>query len=173
MALPVVAKIMDKYPNVYFESMGAIGNKDLKLFNCFSESAKLRSDILPSTWTFKEYPKHLSTMKWDIGIAPLVDSAFTRCKSHIKFLEYSMYKIPTIASRVYPYYVNSYGREIIEHEKTGLLVKPKEWFDALEDLICNADKRKLLGENAHIHVKENWQYNDEFSDSIDKVIKSL
>jgi len=170
MLLPHIAKIMDKYPHVYFESMGAIGNKDLALFSCFSDDAKRRSDLLPSTWTFREYPKHLAGMKWDIGVAPLVDSAFTRSKSHIKFMEYSMYKIPTVASRVYPYYVPCFGKEVITNDKTGLLVSPDEWESALEELILNADKRRELGEAAYKHVTENWQYDDEFNDRLNSVL---
>lgn len=173
MVFPAIAQIMDKYPNVYFESLGAVGNENLQLYNVFSEEAKLRCDILPSTWTFKDYPKHLASMKWDIGIAPLVDTAFTRSKSHIKWMEYSMYKIPTIASRVYPYYVSAFGREIINHNLTGLLVKPSEWFDALEKLILDKDLRKRLGETAFNHVDFNWQYNQDFSDALDKVIEAL
>lgn len=174
MVFPHIAKIMDKYNNVHFEVMGSLNDKDaIKLFATFSESAKNRCDLLPPTWTFEEYPQRISEQKWDIGIAPLIDSAFTRCKSHIKFLEYSSYKIPTIASRVYPYYVNSFDTEVITHEKTGLLVNPGEWFNALEDLILNKEKRIALGEAAYTHVKENWQYNSKFSDAIEEVIKAL
>lgn len=173
MMFPALAKIMNKYPNVYFESMGALGKENIQIFANFSESAKLRCDILPSTWSFNEYPKYLSTLKWNFALAPLVDTGFTRCKSSIKFFEYSMFKIPTIASRVYPYYVSNFNRDVITHEETGLLVKPNEWELALEDLILHEEKRKLLGENAYNYVKENWQYNQEFSDALEKVIKSL
>ncbi len=173
MCFPAIAEIMDKYPNVYFESLGAVGNENIQLYKCFSDEAKLRCDILPSTWTFKEYPKHLASMKWDIGIAPLVDSAFTRSKSPIKFFEYSMYKIPTIASRVYPYYVPAFGREVITDEDTGLLVKPSEWFAALEKLILNKNLRKQLGEKAFKHVTEDWQYDEKFSETIGNVIKCI
>lgn len=173
MCFPAIAKIMDKYPNVYFESIGAVGKENLHVYDCFSEEAKTRCDILPSTWMFKEYPKHLATMPWDIGIAPLVDSPFTRSKSPIKFFEYSMYKIPTIASRVYPYFVPSFDREVITHEVNGLLVKPSEWFDALERLILNESERKEFGQNAYDHVKDSWQYNEEFSNVINEVIEAL
>lgn len=173
MVFPAIARIMDKYPNVYFESVGAVGKENIDLFTVFSDDAKTRCDILPSTWTFKEYPEYLSTLKWDIGIAPLVDSAFTRCKSPIKFFEYSMYKIPTIASKVYPYDVPSFEREVIRHDETGILCKPSEWFDALEELILDEDKRKTLGQNAYNHVTKNWQYNEEFCDVMGNVLKSL
>lgn len=173
MMFPALAKIMDKYPNVYFESMGALGKENIGIFSCFSESAKLRCDILPSTFTFKEYPQYLASLKWDFAIAPLVDTAFTRCKSHIKFLEYSMCKIPTIASRVYPYYVPCFNKEIIDDGDTGLLVKPSEWYDAMEKLILDKELRLKLGENAYNFVKTEWQYNQEFSNAINKVIEAL
>ncbi len=172
MMFPALARIMDKYPDVYFESIGALGKENIELFACFSEEAKLRCDILASTWTFNEYPEHLSKHKWDIGIAPLVDTDFTRSKSPIKFFEYSMYKIPTIASKVYPYYVPSFDKDVITHEVNGLLVNDEEWFDALEKLILDKKEREFLGQNAYEYVKENWQYK-EISSEIDKVIKAL
>lgn len=173
MMFPSLAKIMDKYKNVYFESMGALGKENIKIFSCFSDEAKLRCDILPSTWTFKEYPKHLASMKWDIAIAPLTDSFFTRCKSCIKFFEYAMCKIPVIASRVYPYYVPNFGREVITNEVTGLLVKQNEWYEALERLILNKGLREKLADSAYEHVINEWEYNNDFSTAIDTVIKSL
>ena len=173
MVFPAVAKIMDKYKNVYFKSLGALGRQNIELFTPFSEEAKLRCDIVAPSNNFKELPEYLSTLKFDIGIAPLVDDAFTRCKSHIKWMEYATYKIPTIASRVYPYFVSCFNREIIDDGYSGLLVKPNEWENALEDLILHPDKRKMLGENAYKQVTEEWQYNDEFSDAIAKVINSL
>lgn len=160
MFMPHLMKIMRKYPNVYFESIGSISKNDLHMFKEFTSHEMNRCDLLPATWTYKEYPEMISTLKWDIAIAPLVDSSFTRCKSHIKFLEMSALKIPTICSRVYPYFMDIKGRKVVEHEKTGLLIKPSEWFDALEDLILHKEKRLRLGENAYKHVVENWQYKD-------------
>lgn len=168
MFMPHLMKIMRKYPNVYFESIGSIHKRDLHMFKDFTSDEMNRCDLLPATWTFKEYPEMISTLKWDIAVAPLVDSAFTRCKSHIKFMEMSSLKMPVIASRVYPYFMDIQGRKVIEHEKTGLLVKPSEWFDALEDLILHKEKRIRLGENAYKHVVENWQYN--LSSIIDEVL---
>ncbi len=173
MMLPSLGKVMDKYPNVYFEIMGAVGKSNIDLFSCFSESARKRSDILAPTWGFEDFPRRLAELKWNIGVAPLADNAFTRCKSHIKWLEYSMYKIPVIASKVYPYYVPCFGKEVIEDGKTGLLVQPNEWVDALEDLILNEEKRITLGKNAYETIKRDWQYGQEFSDVIDEIIKAL
>lgn len=171
MFIPHLMQIMRKYKNVYFETIGAIGAKDLHYFKDFTSEEMNRCDLFPATWTYRDMPKMISELKWDIAVAPLVDSAFTRCKSHIKFLEMSAMKFPVIASRVYPYFMDIQGKKVIDNEVTGLLVKPSQWFSAMEDLILNKDKRIKLGENAYKHVVENWQYKDSnLSSLIDKVL---
>ncbi len=174
MFFPALLKIMQKYPNVYFESVGSISKDMLHLFNDFDSPIMNRCDLLPATWTFDEYPKMISETKWNIGVCPLVDSSFTRCKTHIKWFDYSMFKIPVIASRVYPYFMNVGKRKTIQHDKTGLLVKPSEWFDAIERLILDEKKRNELGENARKDIIDNWQYKDsEISKTISDMIEAL
>lgn len=168
MFMPNLMKIMRKYKNVYFESIGSIHKRDLWMFRDFTSDEMNRCDLLPATWTFKEYPEMLSKLKWDIGVAPLTDNPFARCKSHIKFLEMSSIKTPVIASRVYPYFMDIQGRKVIENGVTGLLVKPSEWYGAMEDLILNKEKRLMLSENAYKHIVENWQY--DLSSIIEKIL---
>ena len=168
MFFPSLLSIMKKHKNVYFEVVGSISKEMLPMFKDFPLDVMKRIDIWPGTYTFKEYPAFIANRNWDIGIAPLDDNAFTRCKSHIKFMEYSMFKIPVIASKVYPYYTNIGERSVITHEENGLLVRPNEWEDALELLITNPAKRKELGENAYKHIVENWQY--DLSDKINEVL---
>lgn len=170
MFMPHLMKIMRKYKNVYFESIGSIHKNDLWMFKDFTSDEMNRCDLLPATWTFKEYPEMLASLKWDISVAPLTDNPFARCKSHIKFLEMSSIKTPVIASRVYPYFMDIQGRKVIEHEKTGLLVKPSGWFDAMEDLILHKEKREMLANNAHKHVVDNWQYSESVGTIIDSVL---
>lgn len=91
----------------------------------------------------EEYPKN-TLAKIDIGLAPLVDNQFNRCKSDLKFIEYGMLKIPIIASPVGPYL------ESIEHKKTGFLAKtPKDWLKYLKRLIEDEDYRKEIAEAAY------------------------
>lgn len=158
MFMPHLMKIMRKYKNVYFESIGSIHKRDLWMFKDFTSEEMNRCDLLPATWTFKEYPEMLSKLKWDISVAPLTDNPFARCKSHIKFMEMSSVKIPVIASRVYPYFVDVKGRKVIENGVTGVLVKPSGWYDATEDLILHKEKRIALAEAAYKHIVEDWQY---------------
>lgn len=91
----------------------------------------------------EEYPSK-TLAKIDIGLAPLVDNQFNRGKSDLKFIEYSMLKIPIIASPVGPYL------ESIEHKKTGFLAKtPKDWLKYLKRLIEDEDYRKEIAEAAY------------------------
>ena len=172
--LPVIDKLMAKYPNLWFEIIGAIDKTKLdQYFRDFTPKHLERVAMLPATATFWEYPEYLSQQKWDIGIAPLVDSAFTRCKSHIKWLEYSMYKIPTVASRVYPYFMELEGRETITDGETGFLCQTQtEWGQKLEKLIESKELREKMGKQAYDHVKKSWQYKDFNVDAVvDKILK--
>jgi len=173
MFLPHLAKLMDKYPNLYFESMGMISKDKINLFDGFSEDAMTRCDLLPSCM-FRDYPERMAKNKWDIAVAPLVDSSFTRCKSHIKWMENAILKIPMVVSKVYPYYIDLWGRNTVIHEKTGLVVKPSEWTEALERLIQNKELRIDMGEEAYQAVKRNWQYkNSNMVDVINELLRDL
>lgn len=92
--------------------------------------------------TVENYPKDILA-KFDIGLAPLVDNAFNRAKSDLKFIEYGYLGIPMIGSPVQPYL------ESVEHGKNGFLAKsPKDWLKYLKRLIENENLRKKIGENA-------------------------
>lgn len=163
MLMPHLGNVMNKHKNVYFESTGSIEINQLQnlgMYKYLNADALTRCDLIPSTTTFKAYTKRLSELPWDIALAPLIDDAFTRCKSSIKYFEYSMYEMPTIASRVYPYYVDLFGRSVITDEVNGLLCKPSEWTSKLERLVLDKELRVKLGKKAKDHVVKNWQYKD-------------
>jgi len=163
MIMPTVAKLMNKYPHVHFEVIGSVPKPEIKEYfgrAGFTDDSLNRLHMKPATSTFVEYPKYLSEQPWDIGIAPLVDTPFTRSKSHIKWLEYSMYKIPTIASRVYPYFMDIDNVQTIDDGETGVLCTPDEWEKKLEKLITDKEYRERIGANAYKYVTEEMQYKD-------------
>lgn len=175
MIMPVMARLMKKYENLHLEIMGSIPKDKIKLYFSkagFDDDSLMRIALTPSTETFKQYPEHLSKQKWDIGIAPLVDTAFTRAKSHIKWMEYSMFKIPVVASRVYPYFMEHCNRQTIDDGETGFLCTPLQWEEKLEKLILDADLRKRIGQQAYDFVKKEWQYKDyDFSKVVKEVLE--
>lgn len=88
-------------------------------------------------------------LQWDFGIAPLVDTVFTRSKSDIKFLDYAVQGIPGIFSAV-----PAYSGTVTDRHNGLLAASPEAWETALEQMICDADLRTRLARQAHQQV---WQ----------------
>jgi glycosyltransferase involved in cell wall biosynthesis len=99
-----------------------------------------------------EYPAFVRWMldhiQWDMGVAPLVDNPFTRCKSDIKFLDYSLMGIPGIYSEVESY------RTTVKPGETGLLAGERSaaWYEELCRLADDSDLRAHIRQNAFRHV---------------------
>jgi glycosyltransferase involved in cell wall biosynthesis/SAM-dependent methyltransferase len=87
---------------------------------------------------------------YDVGLAPLLDVVFNRCKSDIKWLEYSAMGLATIAANLPAY------NESIEHERTGLLAAADAngFREAMRRLIVDSELRRSLKRNASRLVEE-------------------
>jgi len=102
-------------------------------------------------WPINKYPKYVLRHKFDIGIAPLRDNSLNRCKSNLRWLEYSAQGIPTVASPV------DHFKRTIKHGETGFLAETKEeWVNCLSSLIDSDSLRTIIGRNARTEVKRNW-----------------
>jgi glycosyltransferase involved in cell wall biosynthesis len=90
----------------------------------------------------------LDRLRWDIALAPLEQTVFTRCKSDLKFLDYGALGVAGIYSRVTPYV------ESVRHGETGWLAdnQPEAWREALETLIADRDLRRGIAQRAREHV---------------------
>lgn len=100
-----------------------------------------------SGWELKliDYYKAID---FDIGLAPIEDTLFTRSKSYIKALEYGALGIPVIASAAGPYL------DYVEDGVTGFLVrKESEWIDRLQLLISDAALRESMGAAARAKAR--------------------
>lgn len=166
MLLPVVDKLMYKHKNFYMQIMGSVRKESLdELFKGIYNVN--RFEITPGTPAFDHFPERLMSNAWDIGVAPLIDDQFNRGKSHIKYLEYSMKRIPTVASDVFPYRENA---------KHAILCKtPQDWYNRLDTLILNKKKRDRIGEESYEHVVKECQYKDhahKWIDAAQTVIKN-
>lgn len=174
MVLPAIKVIMEKYPDVRFQLMGQMDlTKAKKVFGKWPQQIRNRILLMNATKTQPEYPAYLAETPWNIGIAPLIDSPFNECKSHIKWMEYSSYKIPVVASRIYPYFKDILSVPTIEHGETGLLCDTVEdWVTNLSRLVESEELRKKLGQNAYDYIVKNWQYKD-WKDNIIKVVGQI
>jgi len=101
---------------------------------------------------YKSYAKRLSSLRLDVGLAPLIDDRFNRCKSDIKWLEYSAAGAICVASDVEPY------RNSIHSGRDGLLVSggAEAWGAALCSLIENRDRcRRMATRTQLAMLREN------------------
>jgi glycosyltransferase involved in cell wall biosynthesis len=86
--------------------------------------------------------------QFDIGIAPLLGSAFSRSKSPVKVMEYGAQGVPSVASDVEPY------SKYIIHGETGFLAKTDDdWLKYLSLLASDDDLRVKMGAAAREQAK--------------------
>jgi glycosyltransferase involved in cell wall biosynthesis len=99
-----------------------------------------------------------SSIDFDIGLAPLMPSAFNRSKSYIKALEYAARGIPVIATDWEPY------RDFVIHGVTGFLIpfgKDHLWLRYMSELAADEGLRESMGAKAKEHARQftiegNW-----------------
>lgn len=97
---------------------------------------------------------------WSIGLAPLVDIPFNRCKSPIKLMDYAALGLVTVASRIVAY--EQAGNPIVPQGPgqgpvgAGALLAEgeAEWFHALARLIRNPGERLRRAEIGHAALIE-------------------
>lgn len=115
----------------------------------------------------EEYNQKLADMNLDIGLCPLVDTVFNRCKSAIKFYEYAMVGTVCLASKIPPY-----EDEVMYCAKNRF----KDWYSKLRRLIIDEQFRLELQQKqrawvlAHRDIEKqvvNWErvYRGESADN--------
>ena len=177
LVLPTIKRLLKEYPKLEFNLMGGIAHETAPdFFSGFEDEILDRVYITGGTTNFKEYPKVLSEQPFDIGIAPLTSDEFNRAKSHIKWMEYAVYGIPCVASRVYPYHEKILGQDTIIDGETGMLCDEKEWYKKLKKLIDNKELREKIGKKAQEYVLNELQYKDHqhlWSEALSSFAKNL
>ena len=95
-----------------------------------------------TTWS-TSIPEYITSLDFDIGLAPLAPIRFNRSKSHVKALEYASQGIPVVATRMEPY------EDFVVHGKTGFLASsPEEFIEYVETLYADPSLRGEMGANA-------------------------
>jgi glycosyltransferase involved in cell wall biosynthesis len=132
MVVSSLERLCRRYPHV---KVAVGGPEDVfALLDGIPENQKI---YLPPVG-FNDYPGMLA--RFDIGLVPLVDNEFNRCKSDLKGLEYSCLGIPFLASPL-----PSYKRLVVEGENGFLCSSPREWYGRLCFLVENPATRKKMG----------------------------
>jgi hypothetical protein len=90
----------------------------------------------------------------DIGLAPLVDNEFNRCRSPLKWLEYSMgWAASVVSPTVYADYVQP-GRDALVAET------PDDWLRCCSELIESRTRRQTIAARARMRAIRDWNVND-------------
>ena len=164
--MDVLKPILDKYQNddrvqIVLFSMPPQKNDKITRELYFDEYAYWES-IKNLEWQpfvpMEKYYETLNELKLDIMLIPRAETYFNKCKSNLKFLEASMFKIPTIAQGFStgdsPYEQNP------EDQKHLLLAKnTDEFIEKIELLINDKALREKIGEDAYNYVVENYDIN--------------
>jgi glycosyltransferase involved in cell wall biosynthesis len=105
-------------------------------------------DFVPD---YDEFIRKFSEQGFDIGLAPLEDNVFTRCKTNNKFREYGACGVAGIYSNV-PVYSSW-----VKNGVTGLLVDSRSgaWFEAIDRLLTDRGLRAKIQQEAYRYVFEN------------------
>lgn len=100
----------------------------------------------------KKYWNQLVSINADIGVIPLEENQFNESKSAIKYFEYAMAGICTLASDFGPY-------KIIRPYNNGCKSSEGYWAEDLQELIDSKVLRERLANNARKYVYDNhsWQ----------------
>ena len=120
-------------------------------------SDKWYKTIVPPQTVGSSYPAFVNWIingqDFDIGITPLVDNEFNRCKSAIKFLDYSALGMVTVASDLGVY-------TPIRNGENGFLVENSEdaWYQILKKLIADPYLRSHVKRAAQSEVFESYGY---------------
>lgn len=137
----VVPWLLKEYPNLTFEFLG-------------HSPVWARGDVervKVNRVGMMEFPKAMA--HWDIGLIPIIDVPFnTVGKSDIKFLEYSLLNIATVAAKLNPY------RRSVQQKATGLLAtwdEPEDWKRKIVSLIRRENFRLMLAQSACSWTKKN------------------
>jgi len=137
----VIAQVMRAYPHVDFACMG-----DATIYSILLAALPAGRVIYTPPGTLDDYLGFLQ--KIDIGIAPLQDNPYNRCRSDVKFLEYASRGVVPVLSALTPY------KDSVQHGESGFLYEsPEQLLSILSVLTCNADLRDRVSKTAHAYVK--------------------
>jgi processive 1,2-diacylglycerol beta-glucosyltransferase len=143
--LPALIQILDKYP-------GKVGLKFWGLEPPLSLRHHPGAEYIPVRLVdYTSFAAYFPSQECELFIAPLQDNLFNRCKSPLKFLEYSALAVPGVYSRIAPY------ERLVSHGENGLLAgDPDEWVDCLSRLVEDPALRLRMGEAARATLQSQW-----------------
>lgn len=144
--LPAITEVMDRVPELQFELFGTIEMPaELTRFG-------RRVRHLPPVADYANFIPFLRSLGWWIGLAPLEDNAFNRCKADTKWVEYSLAGMAVMASDV-PVYEPACSRGAAMPAGTR-----EEWRDGLLELLYRPELRREMIRTAQQRLRESYTH---------------
>jgi len=172
---PVLKNILKKYPNVKFVATGFGGKESDDPWTKYNYGSSPFKDLPQDQYEYslgapmEVFSSKLATMRYDIGIAPVVQNKFSECKTPCKALEYGINWVPGV-------YSEFLYKDAVIDGVTGYLAKedPKEWEEKISLLIENKEREKM-GLSAFQYVVDKFSFNQhghKWHELYDKVLKN-
>ena len=128
LVVPALERLLEERKNLRFELFGTISMPErLQRFGERVASYSVQN-------SYVDFLRTLSDLRWDVGLAPLLDETFNLCKTPTKYLEYTAAGISTVASDV-PVY-----SQVIP-PGGGRLVRD-DWCAAIAQLLDSPESRR-------------------------------
>lgn len=137
MVVPAIERLMEERSDLRFEVFGSIAMPDPLLR--FGDRVCCHS----TQRSYPDFMKSLAGLRWGIGLAPLEDTPFNRCKTPTKYVEYTGAGIPCIASRV-----PVYG-EVVPHGAAFLV--DADWYGAIKQWLDDPGQTLVALQAAAAH----------------------
>jgi len=113
---PALDQLMHENPELRFECFG------LPVPELLARHWHQRVASFGYTADYPSYLQALYETGWLLGLAPLVDDLFNRCKTPTKLVEYTACGIPALCSDIAPY------REVLGDAAPAALVAAEGWY---------------------------------------------
>lgn len=134
--VPVVREVQSRLPGVWFEIVGTG-----KVRRLFRGIPRVRV-VQPMSWP--DYLAYTRQRRYQVGLAPCLDSEFNRARSHVKVFDITRMGAVGVYSDAPPY------ARRIRHGETGLLLenRPADWVVAITGLLRSSEECVRMSEQA-------------------------
>jgi hypothetical protein len=144
MIMPAVWEVLEAIPELHFEIFGTIKMPSgLERFGS-------RVRHIPPVPDYGAFLPFLRSLGWWVGLAPLEDNVFNRCKADTKWVEYSLAGIAVVASDL-PVY-----RHACANGAGILAASGASWSRAIYDLICTPQQRLQTIQAAQAKLRQSY-----------------
>jgi hypothetical protein len=127
--LPAIESLMDELPSLRFETFGTI--KPPPGMTRFGDRYRHHEGVS----NYIGFTEKLRSLGWWVGLAPLEDNPFNRCKADTKWVEYTLAGMATIAADLPVYHRACAGGSGVLATSAGA------WKEAMRTLILDSHAR--------------------------------